>query len=286
MSEQRKVRCLDCGYEWKSSASDPRCSKSDCGRSRNVEPVTDLDEPDDANDEVDDDLGEQVDGADDPREAVSMEDDEVQEAKDEVAEQVEDAADDASDDGDGYEPMFKSRRKTVEQSERTQSSSSGDTADPDEDEDADSDEQEADADDATPEVEPEEMAVIFETTMSVIDTRMLTDWELEEDEAEKLGRAWCPVANKWLPHLFRQHSVEAAAVIATASLFGPKFAAEQKARKQKAQQEDATEATGGEVREPDAVEQEVDGPDWEVDAAEVEVEDETDEQLTGAYAKA
>lgn len=65
MTEKRLVECQDCGYRWKSSAAEPRCSKSECGRSRNVEAVADdldddpgqgdRDEPEPVEDDQEDD---------------------------------------------------------------------------------------------------------------------------------------------------------------------------------------------------------------------------------------
>lgn len=268
MTEQRKVRCLDCGYEWSSSASDPRCSKSDCGRSRNVEPV----------EQADDDPDPEVEDENEP------EPEEVEDEVEQVEETVDDDPTEETDDSEGYEPMFKSRKETVgSSSERPESSGDPEVEDDDEEQsDEDDDEQSDDPDEDLPEVNPEELAVIWQTSLSVVDSRMLTDWTIDDDEAEQLGEAWTPVANKYLPYLLKQYTVEGAAVIATLGVLSPKLKAERDARQQAEQEENATDATGGEVREVE-VEETDDAPDWSVEDA-VEQDAQADDQL-GAYAQ-
>lgn len=255
-----------------STAKLPRCTQDDC-RGRNVVETDPDDESDDESDEE------------------PVETDAEAEAD---ADPVEDTDADSDDESGGYEPMFSTNQNTAD-AEPDFSSPSAELDELDDGDDADDgdrgdDEHDgpdpADGENAedVPEIDPDDLTPIFSSTFAVVDARALTSWQLDDDEAERLGEAWAPLVNKYAPHLFRDRPEEAVAVMCTAAILGPKLAAEQKARKDREARENATDADPGEVREPETV---AESTGFELDDAVESDEEQADDQTAGtAFAQA
>jgi len=240
MASERLVECQDCGYRWESGADDPRCAKSDCGRSRNVEPVDDT--VDEDSEEIDDTTGDM-----DPVE---------DEADDDLDE-------DPDEEGEGYTPAFEA--STV----RTDADRGSPTLD-DEDEDDDSDE-EADEDDEATEEEPEgedeipditaeQLKPAIEATFGMAAVRRGQHWKLDDEEADQLAEGWTPVINHYAPVLLKEHALLATAAITSYSVLAPRLAKDKElAQLDELADEDTGTENAGTVREAvveDAVEDE------------------------------
>jgi hypothetical protein len=219
---KRTVECQDCGYRWDSSASDPRCSKSECGRSRNVEPVKD------DSTEIGDD-GEPV------------EDDSTE------------IEDDESDTDDGFKAAFESVNQRADVDPTADTSPPTRTSDDDEDSD-DSDDDASDGPDPAedvPEIDPEQLTVAFDVTFDFAADRRGEHWKLDDGEGQKLGKAWAPVLNTYAPRLFAEHTEVGIAVMATFAVVAPKLAEDRELQKLREQQQRAEQdGEPGEVREP------------------------------------
>jgi len=224
MTEKREVECLDCGYRWESAASDPRCSKSECGRSRNVEPVIlvedDLDvEPVEPDILVEDDL------ADEPE---------------------------PDDDGGGFTAAFESVSNTADVEPSTPTAST--STDEDDEQDTDDEDEASDGPDPAddvPEIDPEQLAVAFDVTFDFAADRRGDHWALDDGEDEKLGKAWAPVLNTYAPQLFAEHTEVGIAIMATFAVVAPKLAEDRELQKLREQQERAAQdGEPGDVREP------------------------------------
>jgi len=244
MTDARLVECQDCGYRWESSASSPRCSKADCGRSRNVEPVED--EPTDEDDEADD-----------------LDDDPVDDPVDDSVEQ-----DDDGDDG-GFTASFKSREQTADHVDAETPDLDDDLDDEDDDGEQDGDDgKDADPAEDVPDLDPEQLETGFDLTFDVIANQRGEHWRLDDDadEAEKLAKAWTPVMNHYAPVLFRQHTEVGVALIATVSIIGPRLAEDKRLAEQEAERERAArDGEPGEPRESTVVEDDDavdDAQDW------------------------
>jgi hypothetical protein len=234
MTDERLVECQDCGYRWKSSASSPRCSKADCGRSRNVEPVQD------GGDSVEQD-GDDLDDEDDDRSTGDP--------------------DDVDPEDGGFTPSFESREQTADHVEANAPDLDDDVDDDEDDEqdgdDADKTEPTADPADEVPDLDPEQLKTGFDLTFDVVANQRGDHWRLDEDEdeAEKLAKAWTPVMNHYAPVLFREHTEVGIAVVATVSIVGPRLAEDRRrAERQKEREQAARDGEPGEPRDGSVVE--------------------------------
>jgi len=242
MASERFVECQDCGYRWDSTAEDPRCPKSDCGRSRNVDAVAD-----EADDEQDGDDLEDEPEADEGNNSQSGSIDEDSEPDD--SEQS---------DSDGYTPAFST--KTTRKDTARSTPTDADEDDGDRDDEGD-DEEATDADPSTdaeiPELDPEQLVPALNATFNVAAKRRGDHWELddEDDEAEQLAEAWTPVINNYAPHVMREYTEIGAAVLVTYTVLGPRLAkdAEIKKREEKAAEDTTDSGTVRKARteEPD-----------------------------------
>jgi len=280
MSEPRTVRCLDCGYTWESTAENPRCSKSECGRSRNVETVEQALTEEQAETAGDEEAAEE---AAEQMDAIYSE---MDPTDDEPAD--DDPDDDPDDDDDGgFTPAFKTREPSTSSRSSTSPSPPRLDRDDEESDDKESDDEESTADPAeeVPELEPEQLALVFETTLDLVADRRGEHWKLDDEESQKLGVAWTPVANEYLPYVFREHTQIGIALIATTSIIGPRLMEDKRLREKEAQREREREnGTPGTVREP---EPEHDPDEWTAPDQDdgTEWTDETsNETPTGGYA--
>lgn len=255
------VECQDCGYRWESSADSPRCSKADCGRSRNVEPVEQAaDEPDedDSQDPVDDDA-EHV-------EAEPVEDDDDQ---------------DDADDGGGFAAAFESREQAADLRDEP-SPPTDDDQDDDADEQADDDADGTPDPEDIPDINPEQLEAGFTVTFDLIANRRGEHWELAEredgkDEAEQLAEVWTPVLNHYAPYLFKKHTEVGVAVLASATILAPRLAEDRRQAEQREREEqDRRDGEPGEPREPEPVEDADIGTEW--------TDEQDAEQTAGGYA--
>lgn len=263
MTEERLVECQDCGYRWESSAENPRCSKADCGRSRNVEDVADDLDGEDESEEIDETSSTDMDPSD------------------EQAEEATDTEPDEEDEGGGYTPAFETEQTRTDTERAARSTSSTSTDEEDEQEDADDEAEVQESEEASsgpstdaeiPELEPEQLVPAFEATFNVAATKRGDHWELDDDEAQQLATGWCPVINHYAPHMLREHTVLGAAIITTYGVLGPRLAkdaelAEQDERQAERQRDTEAGSTryvedegdgldlGGQLDEEDSTEQ-------------------------------
>lgn len=236
MASERLVECQDCGNRWESTADSPRCSKSDCGRSRNVEPVADdLDDEDDEQDE----------------------DEAHGEAHTEApVEDEQDTEQDTEQDSGGYTPAFEAAQVRKDAERQTPTSTS------DEDTDESTDEQDAEdsTDDSTdeqpegegeiPDIDPEQLKPALDATFSMVAVNRGDHWRLDDEEAEKLAEGWCPVINHYAPHFLKEHTTVGAAAIITFSVLGPRLAEDRRLAEQAEREAEAEETEqAGTVRE-------------------------------------
>jgi len=225
MTEQRLVECQDCGYRWESTAGSPRCSKADCGRSRNVEPVAD-------------DLGdEDADEADDPEDDEGNAD--TSPSTSERSEATDEGDDDDPEDDEGYTPAFETEQTRSDTGRGQPSGWPSDDEDDDAEEttDEDADDGEDFETEEVPDLDPEQLKPAIEATFGVIGTSRGEHWELEDDEAENLAEAWAPVANHYAPQMMQEHAIVVVAAITTYSVIGPRVAEDRRQAEQEAAQE-------------------------------------------------
>ena len=243
MASNRLVECQDCGYRWESSADNPRCSQSDCGRSRNVEDVAD-DLDDDLDDEADDQLDQQP----------------VDEEIDDEPEPVED--DDDGSSRDAYTPAFESENVRTDTDPGSPSSSTSTSTDEDEDDEDDEASSGPSGPDEVPELDPEQLVPAFEASFNMVAVQRGQHWELSDDEAEQLAEGWTPVINHYAPYVMRQYTELGLAAMVTFSVVGPRLAKD-KQLSQRAEKAAEDTDDSGTVRESttveDAVEDEQDG---------------------------
>jgi len=229
MASERLVECQDCGYRWESSADSPRCSKSDCGRSRNVEPVADdvddQDESEDVEQTVDDDRPEP-----DP---------------------VDDELEDDQGDEDGYSPAFETTQTRSETEPTAPDDVEGDQDGREEESTSSSsdDGPEPEGPDEVPELDPETLETAFSATFDAVAISRGDHWKLDDDESEQLAEGWTPVINHYAPYLFKQYTEVGVAVMITAGIVGPRVVEDREQAKREAKAEEDTEQTGT-VREP------------------------------------
>lgn len=275
MSESsRLVECQDCGNRWDSTASRPRCSKAECGRSRNVEPVADDPAGDDAGDVEPEEL------------EAELEEDRPDPGDEEKADRKS-----GEDPGDGddasYSPGFEVRDvRTQDDTERAapEAPTSDEAADDDEGEDEGFS---GDPEDI-PEIDPEQLEPGFRITFRQLARRRGEHWHLEDadardadkGEAEELAAAWAPVINHYAPHIFREYTELGMALVVTVSVVGPRYMTDRQLEELAEKRAEDDEATDGAV-EPETVDTEPErDPDAVADAAEPD-----EEELAGAFAK-
>ena len=241
MASNRLVECQDCGYRWESSADNPRCSQSDCGRSRNVEDVAD-DLDDDLDDEADDQLDQQP-----------------------VEDDTDDDLDDGDDDGgrDAYTPAFESENVRTDTDPGSPSSSTSTSTSTDDEDDEDDEASDGPSGpDEVPELDPEQLVPAFEASFNMVAVQRGQHWELSDDEAEQLAEGWTPVINHYAPYVMRQYTELGLAAMVTFSVVGPRLAKD-KQLSQRAEKAAEDTDDSGTVRESttveDAVEDEQDG---------------------------
>ena len=235
MPSERLVECQDCGYRWESGAANPRCSKSDCGRSRNVEPVEDTVE----------DEG----------------DTEADESEQQPAETVEeDEADpdpDDADDGDseGYTPAFETQNVRADAERGDPGSSTDEDDDEDDgssststDEDGD-DEPEPEGVDEVPELDPEQLKPAIDATFKMIAVNRGQHWTLDDDEAEQLAEGWTPVMNHYAPVLLKENALLVTAAITSYGVLAPRLAKDRELAQQAERDSVDDEADAGSVRQ-------------------------------------
>lgn len=274
MTESRTVECQDCGYRWESSAADPRCSKSTCGRSRNVEPVEDDldDEPDEGDrDDEPEALDSQMDPADDL-------DDDLDDEQD------------ADDDEGGFTAAFESVNQTADVEPSTPEPSTSTDEDDGDEQDADDEDSGSDGPDPAedvPEIDPEQLAVAFDVTFDMAADRRGDHWALDDGEDMKLGKAWAPVLNTYAPTLFAEHTEVGIAVMCTFAVVAPKLAEDRELAELRKQQERAAQdGEPGEVREPDTGSTEWTPPTEEPDEQESQTPEWPDAEGDGANRQA
>ena len=238
MTEKRTVECQDCGYRWESSAANPRCSKADCGRSRNVEPV----------DAVEDD-----DDADEPEPDEPADDDRDDEPEPEPDDETEPETPEDGE-GDGYTPRFETRKNRAEDVADAADDPDGEVWTADEPEPEDEADAEEEDDEDVPELEPEDLEPMMAVAFDMAATRRGDHWELQEDEAERLSEAWVPVMNQYAPHVLREHYAITVAGMATVAVLRPRL----KEDKRQQEKEEAKARDDASLTKPDADEEESD----------------------------
>jgi hypothetical protein len=221
MTEERTVECLDCGHTWDSTAENPRCSKAECGRSRNVEPVgQESEEPE-------------------------PEEPEPEESEPEESE---------SDDSGGYSPAFEAASADMSGDKRPPGADPSDVeeaipgAEDGESDSEESEESQLDEGDI-PELDPEQLAPAIEATFGAVATTRGEYWRLDEEERDKLAEAWTPVLNHYAPVMVRQHSVVAVALITSAGIVLPRLNEDRERQKRREKEQVDTESNAGNVRE-------------------------------------
>lgn len=227
MAEARLVRCRECGHEWESTASDPRCSdpNDECGRAR----ADVVDENADEN-ESPDDTASRTDSTDSPDDS----------------------------DSDGWSPIFETS------DERT---GAGDTADApsiETDDDADDGESSSESSDGPdaeiPELDAEDVRPFLVTMFGgpptsddepipgFMSQQRGEHWAMRDHELDQLSRAYARVGNKYLPYLLAEYTVEGLALLTTATVVAPRLQEDRRrAEREKKRQRD-TGRDAGNVR--------------------------------------
>jgi len=211
MSEKRLVRCNDpdCGYEWKSSASDPRCSDPHdiCGRSR----ASPVESGQDTSTESQDNTASGTD----------------------TRTESSDSADGQSDDG-SWSPLFDTKE------ERT--GAADDAPEPPSIGQDDGDSADDEPSHEIPDLEPEDVRPFLVTAFGGPPTegdekipgfasqQRGEHWALREHEISQLSRAYARVGNKYLPYIMAEYTVEGLALMTTAMIMAPRL---QEDRRQK-----------------------------------------------------
>jgi len=223
MAEKRLVECQDCGYRWESGADSPRCAKSDCGRSRNVEPVED--------------------DADDP-----VEQEPVEDAVDDDLE--DDAVEDDADDGEGYTPAFEaSTVRTGAERGNPGSSTSTDDEDDDEDDGSSSTDEQPEGPDEVPDIDAEQLKPAIDATFNMLAVSRGEHWKLDDDEAEQLADGWTPVMNHYAPIILKENALIVTAAITSYGVLAPRLAKDRELAEQDERQAVDDEADAGSVRQ-------------------------------------
>lgn len=208
------VRCLDCGHEWETVAEYPQCSdpNDECGRSRNVEPIAEIEGGDGGMSERDPEPSgdSQAEGGWSP----------VFETQEEETETVEDMSFSEEPEIEDHDLGF----------------GAGDT---DSDPGGDSDPDEG-AEPSPPQLEPEDIEFFVKTPFDMAAKSRGDHWELGEDELTQLSHAYCRVGNKYLPYMMAEHAPEVMAALTTMAVVGPRLA-EDKANEEQEQKEQKRE---------------------------------------------
>jgi len=220
MSDGTPVRCLDCGHEWETVADYPQCSDPDdeCGRSRNVEPIAELE-------------GEQ--SGEHPHAGMSERD----------PAPSGDSHEQSGQDSD-WSPLFdaqESETEPVEDMSMSEAPEIEGMADPEAGPDETADPTES-ADVDLPELEPEDIELFVKTPFDMAAKSRGEHWELGDDELTQLSHAYARVGNKYAPYVMKEHAPEAMAAITTVAVVGPRVAEDKAQEKEQEKAEKDTEA--------------------------------------------
>lgn len=286
MPSERLVECQDCGYRWESGAENPRCAKSDCGRSRNVEPVADdLDRDDDLDDDQDQ-----------PVEDVEETPDEGGDAEPGRGTPSGESDEDTDPDNGsgGYTPAFQTQQTRTDTARERATTTDEDVReavddagqddgdqDGDQDDDQDGSDQQPSGPDELPEIDPETLKPAIEATFGLAATQRGDHWDVDEDEAMKLAEGWTPVINHYAPHVLRQYTEVGAALIVTYTVLAPRLAEDKRLADLEEKAAEDTDASGS-VREP-RIEEAGEGIDVEIEDSS-ETSDPAEAAPVGGYA--
>lgn len=225
MGESELVRCLDCGHEWECSAQYPQCSDPDdeCGRSRNVEPVSEL-ERDASARTADTGSPSERDGEPSGDSHAQPERDSewspLFDAQETETEPVEDMSmsepPEIDDYGGADEPDGMGRETPEETAEATA--------------------------EQIPELEAEDIELFVKTPFDMAATTRGDHWELGDDELDQLSHAYARVGNKYAPYLLKEHAPEAMAAVTTMAVVGPRMAEDKRQQEEQESEERDDEA--------------------------------------------
>lgn len=233
MAESRLVRCNDpdCGHEWESSASDPRCSDPDgiCGRSR-ASPV---------------ESGSSTDS--DSRDGVETDSDGT------------DSTDSADGSGsDGWSPIFETSDERT--GAGTDAPSAPSIEDDQDDDDGESSESSSGPDHEIPELDAEDVRPFLVTMFGgpptsddepipgFLSQQRGDHWAMRDHELDQLSRAYARVGNKYLPYLLAEYTVEGLALLTTATVIAPRLQEDRRRAEREKKRATDTEANTGNVR--------------------------------------
>jgi len=234
MAESRLVRCNDpdCGHEWESSASDPRCSDPDgiCGRSR-ASPVESAESGDTGSPDAVETDADSTDGTDDS----------------------------SGTDSDGWSPIFETSDERTGVGADAPSAPSIEDGDEDTD-DGESWESSSGPEHEIPELDAEDVRPFLVTMFGgpptsddepipgFLSQQRGEHWAMRDHELDQLSRAYARVGNKYLPYLLAEYTVEGLALLTTATVVAPRLQEDRRrAEREKKRQRD-TEANTGNVR--------------------------------------
>ena len=210
MSEARQVRCLDCGHEWSCKAQYPQCSdpNDECGRSRNVEPVSELES----------DSGS-------------------------VSERDPEPSGDSGSEGE-WSPLFETQESETEPVEDMSISDPPEVeglgaSEPEPSADESATQQAAEQ---VPELEPEDIELFVKTPFDMAAKSRGEHWELGEDETQQLSVAYAKLGNKYMPYMLAEHAPEVMAGITTVAVIGPRLAEDKNQAEDEKEPEADTEA--------------------------------------------
>lgn len=206
MSDSTEVECQECGHTWESVADYPQCSDPNdtCGRSRNVEPVSNANDTGGASSE-----------RDGPPSGDSQSEGEWSPLFD--AEQTE---------TEPVEDMSFSEKPELEEHPDMGESESDESPD-------------FEQDPELPELEADDIELFVKTPFDIASRTRGDHWELSDDELTQLSHAYAKVGNKYAPYLMKEHAPEVMAMMTTAAVVGPRVATDRaEKKKEKAEQTD------------------------------------------------
>lgn len=221
------VQCQECGHEWETVAEYPQCSdpNDECGRSRNVEPVSEANTDTDHLSERDPEPSgdSQAQGEWSP----------LFESEETESDAPEDMSFSEPPELDGHQPSERGGDESEQHA----------TAEPDV---------------SPPDLEPEDIELFVKTPFDMAAKSRGEHWSLGDDELDQLSHAYCRVGNKYMPYLMAEHAPEVMAAITTVAVVGPRVAEDKAKQNEKEQQEraeqnqrdEATERTEAETTQP------------------------------------
>lgn len=206
-----KVECQDCGHTWDFSGDDPsnaRCSQAECGRSRDVEPVEEIDVDDEDTSEV----------------AKSSSNIETSVADDELTDETSVAEDD--DSSTGYSPAWQTTEEIADVEDdapETPNDYAEDVEEYDQEDDEAAEGVESEEEPDVPEIEPEQIEPAIDGTFEIVANRRGEHWKLDEDETEQLANCWTPVLNHYAPAMAAEHMIVLIAASTTMAVVQPRI---------------------------------------------------------------